>query len=116
MAAHSAGSAATAYFDGLAVAHVQADGLHSLGSALERLGGHGGQLVHAAGSQQQASPLGGKGQRRGRADSGGGSGNEDDLVLQVHGSILSNQPDQPKMPAIAVPRTTMIAHHPKTAM
>ena len=91
MAAHSAGSVPMACCDGLAVAHIEADGVNGLGAALEGRGGDLGEFVGAAGGQQQARSLGGEGQRRGRANARGGSGDEDEFSLESHASILTRR-------------------------
>jgi hypothetical protein len=53
-------------------------------AALEGLSGDGGQFVGATSGEQQPRSLGSEGQRRGRADAGAGSGDEDDFSLKAH--------------------------------
>ena len=71
-----------AFCDGVAVAHIEADGVNGLSAALEGYRGDFGQFVGAASGQQQARALGGEGQRGSRANAGRGSGNEDDLSFE----------------------------------
>jgi hypothetical protein len=62
--------------------------MHSRSALLQRLSGHSSELVGAAGGQQEARSLGGKGQGSGGTDAGTGAGDENDLSFETHGSIL----------------------------
>ena len=79
---------ADSLLDGLAVAHIEADRVHSFCPALQCGRGYLGQFAGAAGGQQQPGSLGRKSQCRGRAYARRGSGNKDDFSLEAHAPIL----------------------------
>jgi hypothetical protein len=63
--------------------------VNGFGPALKGSGGNISQLIRAASGQQQARPLSGESERSSRANAGRGTGNENDLSLETHGSILT---------------------------
>jgi hypothetical protein len=75
--------------DGVAVTHIEAERVNGFGAALEDGGGYISQLVGAASGQQQPRSLGSESESSGRANAGRGPGNENNLSLETHGSILA---------------------------
>ena len=69
---------------GMAIAHVQVNGVHGCRAALESQRSHLSQFAGAPRGQQQTCSLGRKGHGRGRANAGTGPGDEDDFIFQAH--------------------------------
>ena len=79
------------FLDGVVVAHIEGECVNGLGPALEDGGSYFSQLIDAASGEQQARAFGGKSESSGRANAGRGPGNENNLSLETHGSILTNR-------------------------
>jgi len=74
--------------DGFAIPDIEGEAVDGFGSGFGGLYGDVGKLFRTAGGEEQACALGCKGKSRGRSDSRAGTGDEDNLSLEFHGSIL----------------------------